>query len=137
EVILVTWREGTRAIANPDFTVILNEVKDLIPLQYEILRFAQNDIFRETGFAMASRLTDTCQAAAKICPIFSATAKGACLNDQKNRRLCGFHEYHALRRLRYALRSHPPFRRPGWRRSDAPQRLRGHRRRAGHLRSQL
>ncbi|MGO9175154.1 MAG: hypothetical protein ACLQED_03275, partial [Desulfobaccales bacterium] len=36
-------------IAKSDFTVILNGVKDLKSLKIEILRFAQNDIFGQTG----------------------------------------------------------------------------------------
>jgi hypothetical protein len=37
------------AIAKPYFIVIPNEVKDLQPIKFEILRFAQNDIFRQNG----------------------------------------------------------------------------------------
>jgi hypothetical protein len=42
-------RSALEAIAKPDFTVILNGVKDLKSLKIEILRFAQNDIFGQTG----------------------------------------------------------------------------------------
>jgi hypothetical protein len=48
------------AIAKPDFTVILNEVKDLKSPKNEILRFAQNDKFSIMGVfqqsAKAARL---------------------------------------------------------------------------------
>jgi hypothetical protein len=42
------WGTILEAIAKPLFTVILNGVKDLKSLKYEILRSAQNDTLRPT-----------------------------------------------------------------------------------------
>jgi hypothetical protein len=41
--------KGSRCYWKLDFRVILDEVKDLKSIKYEILRFAQNDIYGQNG----------------------------------------------------------------------------------------